>query len=104
MMYDLKVLPSVRKEIIKIRDYIADDLCNVDASISLMTDIQTAFIQINSNPNAFSRFAYQKELKHEYRKKNVDGYIFLYWIDEMKNIVTLSYIFHTRMNSGLRLL
>lgn len=104
MMYKLKVLPSVRKEIIKIRNYIADDLCNVDASLSLMTDIQTAFVQIKSNPNAFSRYEYEKELKHEYRKKIVNGYIILYWIDEVKKIVTVSYIYHTRMNYGPRLL
>lgn len=104
MMYKLKVLPSVRKEIIKIRDYIADDLCNLDASINLMIDIQTAFVGIKSNPNAFSCYEYEKELKHEYRKKIVNGYIFLYWIDEVERIVTVSYIFHTKMNYRSRLL
>jgi len=103
-MYKLKVLPSVRKEIIKIRDYIADDLCNVPASINLMTDIQSAFVQIKSNPNAFSRYEYEKELKHEYRKKIVNGYILLYWINEVEKIVIVSYIFHTKMNYRSRLL
>ena len=97
-MYTLKVLPSVRKEIIKIRDYTADDLCNVPAAINLMKDFEKAFIHIKDNPNAFSRFYYDKELKHEYRKKIVNGYIILYWINEASKKVTVSFIFHTKMN------
>jgi hypothetical protein len=53
-MYDLRWLQSVRKEIIKIRHYIADDLTNISAFINLMKDIQTVFTQIKDNPNAFS--------------------------------------------------
>ena len=103
MMYTLKVLPSVRKETIKIRDYIADNLCNVPAAISLMKDIQKAYTLIKDNPNAFSRFDYEKELKHEYRKKIVSGYVILYWVDEGKKIVTVSFIFHSKMNYKLRI-
>jgi len=103
-MYKLKVLPSVRKEIIKIRDYIADDLCNIDASINLMKDIQEAFTQIRDNPNAFSCFGYEKELKHEYQKKIVNGYIILYWTNEANKRVTISFIFHTKMNYKSRIL
>ena len=97
-MYTLKVLPSVRKEIIKIRDYIADDLCNVPAAINLMKDIEKAFMQIKDNPSAFSHFNYEKELKHEYRKKIVNSYIILYWINEASKKITASYIFHSKMN------
>lgn len=97
-MYKLKVLPSVKKEITKIRDYIADDLSNIPASINLMEDIQKAFTYIKDNPNAFSHFNYEKKLKHEYRKKIVNNYIILYWIDEAKELVTVSFIFHTKMN------
>jgi len=103
-MYKLEVLPSVRKEIIKIRDYIADDLSNVPASIDLMKDVKEAFIQIKDNPNAFSRFDYEKELKHEYRKKVVNGYVILYWVDEKTKVTTVSFIFHTKMNYRTRLL
>ena len=103
-MYKLKVLPSVKKEITKIRDYIADDLSNVPASINLMEGIQKAF---TDNPNAFSHFNYEKkskhELKHEYRKKIVNNYIILYWIDEAKKLITVSFIFHTRMNYRSRI-
>lgn len=103
-MYKLEILPSVRKEIIKIRDYIADDLSIVPAALDLMNDIRKAFVQIKDNPNAFSRFDYEKELKHEYRKKVVNGYVLLYWVDEKKKLVTVSFIFHTKMNYRARLL
>ena len=103
-MYQLKVLPSVRKEIIRTRDYIADDLSNVPASVNLMKDIQGAFIKIKDNPNAFSHFNYEKELKHEYRQKVVNGYIILYWIDEANKVVTVSFIFHAKMNYRSRML
>ena len=103
-MYNLKVLPSVRKEIIKIRDYIADDLSNVPASINLMKDIQKAFTQVEEAPRAFSYFNYDKKLKHEYKKKVVNGYVLLYWVDEGKKLVTVSFIFHTKRNYKSRIL
>ena len=103
-MYKLEVLPSVRKEIIKIRDYIANDLSNIPASIRLMKDIREAFVQIKDNPNAFSCFDYKKESKHEYRKKFVNGHVILYWVDEKSKSVTVSFIFHTKMNYRIHLL
>jgi len=79
-------------------------ICDLKTIEKLMKDIREAFVQIKGNPNAFSRFDYEKELKHEYRKKVVNGYVILYWIDEKTKVVTVSFIFHTKMNYRTRLL
>ena len=97
-MYKLEYLPTARRDMIDIVQYISQELKNPIAAERLAVEMVEAAEKILIFPYAAPVYLPIRSLKHEYRKILVQNYLIFYWIDESKKLVTVARILYARRN------
>ena len=97
-MYKLEYLPTARRDMIDIVQYISQELKNPIAAERLAIEMVEAAEKILIFPYAAPVYHPIRSLNHEYRKILVHNYLIFYWIDESKKLVTVARILYARRN------
>lgn len=95
-MYKLAYLPVARQDMIEIVRYISHELQNPIAADQLAMELIEAGNGILKFPYANPVFIPIRPLKHEYRKLLVQNYFMFYWVDEMKQPVTVARVVYAK--------
>lgn len=95
-MFKLEYLPVARQDMIEIVRYISEELQNPMAADQLATELIEAGDSIPGFPYANPAFIPIRPLKHEYRKLLVQNYFMFYWVDEVKQLVTVARVVYAR--------
>lgn len=95
-MYKLEYLPAARQDMVDIVQYISRELCNPAAADQLAIELVNAGDSIPRFPYANPAYIPIRPLKHEYRKRLVQNYIMLYWVDEEKKLVTVARVVYAK--------
>ena len=95
-MYKLEYLPVARRDMIEIVRYISQELQNPTAADQLAMELIEAGDSIPKFPYANPAFIPIRPLKHEYRKLLVQNYFMVYWVDEVKKLVTVARVVYAR--------
>lgn len=95
-MYKLEYLPVARQDMIEIGRYIGQELQNPAAADRLALEFIEAGDGIPKFPYANPAFTPIKPLKHEYRKLLVQNYFMFYWVDEVKQLVTVARVVYAK--------
>ena len=99
-MYKLEYLPVARKDMIEIVRYISLELQNPEAADRLAVELVNAAESVLKFPYATPAYQPIRPLKYEYRKMLVQNYLMFYWVDEEKNLVTVSRVIYAKRNYG----
>ncbi len=95
-MFKLEYLPVARQDMIEIVRYISEELQNPMAADQLATELIEAGDSIPGFPYANPAFIPIRPLKHEYRRLLVQNYFMFYWVDEVKQLVTVARVVYAR--------
>lgn len=95
-MFKLEYLPVARQDMIEIVRYISEELQNPMAADQLATELIEAGDSILGFPYANPAFIPIRPLKHEYRRLLVQNYFMFYWVDEVKQLVTVARVVYAR--------
>ncbi len=102
-MYELEYLPVAQQDMIEIVRYISQNLKNPAAAEQLATDFIEAGNNIAAFPYASPSHIPIRPLKHEYRKRSVQNYLMLYWIDEKEQRITVARVIYAKREYSLLL-
>lgn len=97
-MYSVIRTHTVDTQLDEILDYIADELVNVQAALDLVDGFERIIGQLKSFPYLGTEYEPTVELEVKFFYRMVNNYKMLYWIDEKKKVIYISYIFHSRQN------
>ena len=97
-MYSVIRTDTVDAQLNEILNYIADELVNVQAALDLVDEFERVIGQLKSFPHLGTEYEPAGELEVKFFYRMVNNYKMLYWIDEKKEEVYISYIFHSRQN------
>ena len=95
-MYKLEYLPSARQDMIRIVQYVSQELGNPAAAEELALELVQAGDSIPRFPYANPAYIPIRPLQHEYRKLLVRNYVMFYWVDEEKRLVTVARVVYAR--------
>jgi plasmid stabilization system protein ParE len=83
--------------------YISKELQNPSAAEHLAVELTEAGDGILPFPYANPPYIPIRPLKHEYRKRIIQNYMMLYWVDEETKTVTVARVVYAKSNYDLLL-
>ena len=96
--YKIIITPTAQREMIKIYEYIMDELYNIKASYNLMNLVEDAILELKFQPYVYAKIEKIDELDREYRRITIKNYVILYTIDETENVVYIAHMYYIRKN------
>lgn len=99
-MYKLEYLPSARKDMLEIVEYISVKLQDPVAAENLAVELVKAAESVLIFPYSAPVYQPIRPLKHEYRKIVVKNYLMFYWVDEEKKLVTVARVVYAKRDYG----
>lgn len=95
-MYKTEYLPSARRDMLEIVQYISGVLQNPTAAARLAEDLVAEGERLAALPYANPSYLPLRPLKHEYRKVKVQSYLMFYWVEEPKRVTVARVIYAGR--------
>lgn len=80
--YSLSIYPKAREDLENIFRYISEDLCNPEAALKLIDDIESSLDRVCYNPFMYSLVENKFIKDHTLRKLIVSNYLVFYRPDE----------------------
>ena len=81
MAYNVLVTEKAEEDLDGIVQYLTRKLCNPDAAISLLEEIEKLYDRLSENPYMYSVCAHPLLADREYRKAVLGGYLALYKVE-----------------------
>ncbi len=97
-VYTLEYLPSARKDMIEIIDYINKKLNNPTAAERLAVEFIESAEKLLNFPYSNPVYMPIRPLNLEYRKLLIKNYIMFYWVNVEKKLITISRIIYCKRN------
>ena len=92
--YFIKITPQAYRELAGIYQYIAENLMELEASLRIVTEIETAILTLDVMPYRGALRKTGRYANKGYRQLFVENYTIVYRIEEVKKqvvIVTIQY-------------
>lgn len=97
-LYRVIATPTAHREIIRIYDYILNDLKAEQAAERILNLIESEIEILGYMPKMYMKIEKFDEAKSQYRRTIIKNYVLLYTIDEDNNIVYISNIYYSKRN------
>ena len=94
----IKLTEDFKEEAQEIYDYIYHVLKNPQASKKLRKRVVERINNLKQFPKMYKIIKKKDKLKRHYRRIDIDNYIILYSLDEIKNIVYVTHIYYGKRN------
>lgn len=95
-MYKLQYLPAARSDIQNAVNYIAGELKNPEAALSLMEKLEQHILQLKEFPYAHSLYPSPMRLLSETRFIPVENYLIFYTVLEPEHIVEIRRVLYSK--------
>lgn len=99
-MYTLEYLPSAKRDMEDIAEYIGVKLANPAAVYKLAEKMVREAEKLTDMPYKCGVYFSPRPLKHEYRKLLVGNYIMFYYVDEYDKLITISRVIYAKRDIG----
>jgi len=97
-MYKVKFSDRAKHDILNITNYIINELKNTPAAIKLQQAIEKSKTTLELFPYSRAVYFTHPALKREYHGFKVRSYMMFYYIDEEKECVVISRVYHSKQN------
>lgn len=97
-MYSFIITKKADDDFVKIVNYISNELKNIKAADDLSKKIVSSIRDLCIFPNSAPLVINEYFLKKDFRKKVVDNYLILYYLDESKQSIVIVRIIYAKMN------
>ena len=94
MAYKLIVTQSAEDDLAAIIEYIVKQLCNPDAAVKLLDEIDKRYDVLEENPYIYARCVHPLLEAGEYRKIVIGSYLLVFRVDEGNHTVFVNRIFN----------
>jgi len=94
-MYEVHVLPSADDHLLKIANYISNELYNPTAALSLIDHFERSIVELKDFPNRYP--VHESDVvKTEFRKLTLGNYLIFYTVDG--KYVYVAFILHEKQD------
>ena len=93
MAYKLKITEKAEADLDEILNYLLVELSNLTAAKNLLTEVQKRYDLLEQNPRIYSECEQALLKKSHYRKIVINGFLLIFRIDEMENVVYIERYF-----------
>lgn len=97
-IYEVKITTQAREQMTKIIDYIAYELCNLDAANNLLDKMEEKIIALSEFPERHPLIDEEPWGTEGVRKIVVKNFLVYYWIDVTKKKVHVTAIVYEKRN------
>lgn len=97
-MYTLEYLPTAKKDMSEIAEYIGIKLSNPAAADRPAEKMVSEAEKLTDMPYKCGVYISPRPLKYEYRKLLVNNYIMFYYVNESKKIITIARVLYAKRN------
>lgn len=94
MAYKIQITPGAEQHLDNLIYYIMNVLCNPDAALNLLSEIEEIYRKLIHNPKMYERSEDLLLQARGYRKIPVDNYVILYLVDDERQIISIMGYFH----------
>lgn len=103
MAYKVLITPKAEQHLDNIVYYIANVLCNQDAAIHLLTELEGIYRKLADNPKMYGLSEDRLLQLRGYRKIPIDNYVILYLIDDECKAISIMGCFHSLEDYKIKL-
>ncbi len=96
MNYTLEYLPQVKKDMDEIAAYVGVKLGNPEAADRLINEMLDKAEALVDMPYKYSVYISRFPLKFEFRKIIVGSYAMFYYVDDVKNLITVARVIYAK--------
>ena len=103
MAYKLQITNKAEQDLDDILGYIMTELCNMQAALHMADEVERHYNLLLNNPNLYEECQQPLLRKAHYRKVVIGGYLMIYRVDDMADVIYIERFFSNLQDYAAKL-